>query len=289
MQADGSDVESFQSESEDEEQLSEQKERKLQINTKALEQRLGEIMYNGEWIERLDVICNADDLDMPKMEDEHTTKSQSSGLQAKGTIHDDFKRELHFYYQAQAAAKQAIEKLSHLGLPTERPDDYFAEMIKTDAHMHKVRQKLANEKQARENAEKVKKMRRMKKFGKKVQQEVLQKRQEEKKRMLQAVDRIKKGKDKLKDTGNDLFDIKTDNKNEKPKFQKSMKRKRKDDKYGFGGKKKKAKKNTASTSSDMSGFKSAIHSKAPRHKAKVGKGKPKRLGKSRRQKAKSKK
>ena len=32
----------------------------------------------------------------------------------------------------------------------------------------KVRQRLANEKQARENAEKVKKMRRMKKFGKKV-------------------------------------------------------------------------------------------------------------------------
>ena len=42
------------------------------------------------------------------------------------------------YCQAQVAAKQAVEKLSQLGLPTERPDDYFAEMIKTDAHMHKV-------------------------------------------------------------------------------------------------------------------------------------------------------
>lgn len=42
------------------------------------------------------------------------------------------------YCQAQVAAKMAIEKLDGLGLSTARPDDYFAEMIKTDAHMHKV-------------------------------------------------------------------------------------------------------------------------------------------------------
>ena len=42
-----------------------------------------------------------------------------------------------------------------------------------------------------------------------------------------------------------------------------------DQKYGFGGKKKQARKNTSETASDMSGFKSSIHSKAPKNKNKV--------------------
>ena len=61
----------------------------------ALEQRLKDILYDGEWIERLDMVCNVDDLDMPKMEDESNAKSKGSDLQAKGTVHDDFKREMH--------------------------------------------------------------------------------------------------------------------------------------------------------------------------------------------------
>lgn len=42
------------------------------------------------------------------------------------------------YRQAQVAAKEALEKLRKLGVPTERPEDYFAEMVKSDAHMQKV-------------------------------------------------------------------------------------------------------------------------------------------------------
>ena len=42
------------------------------------------------------------------------------------------------YCQAQIAAKEALSKLRNLGVPTERPEDYFAEMLKTDAHMQKV-------------------------------------------------------------------------------------------------------------------------------------------------------
>ena len=31
-----------------------------------------------------------------------------------------------------------LKKLQELDIPTQRPDDYFAEMIKTDDHMRKV-------------------------------------------------------------------------------------------------------------------------------------------------------
>ena len=43
------------------------------------------------------------------------------------------------YQQAQSAAKIGLRKLEDLGIPTTRPDDYYAEMLKTDDHMTKVR------------------------------------------------------------------------------------------------------------------------------------------------------
>lgn len=42
------------------------------------------------------------------------------------------------YCQAQVAAKEALGKLRDLGVPTTRPEDYFAEMVKSDVHMQKV-------------------------------------------------------------------------------------------------------------------------------------------------------
>lgn len=276
---------SFQSESEDEEMLIPGKKRPHYNNPAGLEEKFKEIFYDGDWIEKMDLVCDLDGLNVPTAENDE----KENAAQAKGTVHDDFKREMHFYCQAQVVAKLSLEKLKSLGVLTERPDDYFAEMIKTDAHMHKIREKLAGEKQSRENSEKVKQIRRMKQFGKKVQQEVLQKRQEQKKKMLQAVNRIKKGKDKMTDAEGDLFDINTEKSRNKPEFEKSLKRKKKDSKYGFGGKKKKMKMNSSKSSSDMSEFKSSVHSKGPKSKNKMGKGKPKRLGKTRRNHNKSKK
>jgi len=51
---------------------------------------------------------------------------------------DDFKRELLFHRQAQAAVTHALPKLKALGVKTRRPEDYFAEMAKSDSHMQKV-------------------------------------------------------------------------------------------------------------------------------------------------------
>lgn len=44
----------------------------------------------------------------------------------------------HSYRQAQATVLEALPKLKKHNIPTKRPEDYFAEMTKTDQHMQKV-------------------------------------------------------------------------------------------------------------------------------------------------------
>ena len=109
-------------------------------------------------------------------------------------IHNDFKREMLFYRQAQATVIESFSRLKNMGVPTKRPDDYFAQMMKTDDHMQKIRTKLAEKQDEEERVSKIRKLRELKKFGKKVQVEVQQKRQKEKKDMLDQVKKFRKGK-----------------------------------------------------------------------------------------------
>lgn len=46
---------------------------------------------------------------------------------------------MNFHRQAQAAVLEGIPRLHNLGVKTKRPDDYFAQMAKSDEHMQKVR------------------------------------------------------------------------------------------------------------------------------------------------------
>lgn len=47
-------------------------------------------------------------------------------------IHDDLKREVAFYDLALDAVHEARERCDSQGVPFQRPDDFFAEMVKTD-------------------------------------------------------------------------------------------------------------------------------------------------------------
>ena len=47
-------------------------------------------------------------------------------------IHDDLKREVTFYDMALEAVTEARSRCKHAGIPFSRPDDFFAEMVKTD-------------------------------------------------------------------------------------------------------------------------------------------------------------
>ena len=57
-------------------------------------------------------------------------------------------------------------------MKTKRPEVYFAQMAKSDQHMNKIKPKLLLKEQEQERAEKIKKLRELKKYGKKVQVEV---------------------------------------------------------------------------------------------------------------------
>ncbi|KAI0459833.1 eukaryotic rRNA processing protein EBP2-domain-containing protein [Xylaria acuta] len=206
---------------------------------------------------------------------------------------DDIKRELGFYAQALDAAKRGRALLKAEGVPFSRPTDYFAEMVKDDGHMEKVKAKLVEEASAKKASAEARKLRDLKKFGKQVQVAKLQERQKAKRETL---DKIKNLKRKRSETGGgdlgtheaDLFDVGVDNElNKHNKSQRGgeragggpgAKRQKKNEKFGFGGKKKYSKSGDATSSGDLSGF----SAKRMKGGAKGKTPKTARLGKSRR-------
>ncbi|RMD39875.1 hypothetical protein DV735_g5260, partial [Chaetothyriales sp. CBS 134920] len=177
---------------------------------------------------------------------------------------DDLKREAEFYNIARHATLDARAKLKAEGVPFTRPSDYFAEMVKAETHMDKVKDKVRREAAERKAREEARRQRDARKFGKQVQRNVRED----------------------MDADDDLFDkIDVEKAGAKDRSgrergssgpgggQPNAKRQKKDAKFGFGGKKKYSKSGDAKSSADLSGFSMA------RMK---GKAKPKRPGKSRR-------
>ena len=244
-------------------------------NVSGLKQKLSELeapVNSLNWIEKLDHVVQKEAPLAPEL----AFKAQDLAKGQEDQVHNDFQREMGFYRQAQATVLEVLPRLQSMGVPTKRPADYFAQMAKSDEHMQKVREKLVSKQVAEERLEKVRKMRELKKFGKKVQIEVQQKRQKEKKDMLDQVKKFRKGQadsiDFLEESGA----------NKKKQQATDEKRKFKDKKFGFGGKKKGKKANTRDSVNDVSSY------KRPRAK---GGAKPanKRPGKSRRQNIKGRK
>ncbi|KAH3662390.1 hypothetical protein OGAPHI_005642 [Ogataea philodendri] len=138
---------------------------------------------------------------------EHQTVTSSEAVAPKiKDVDDDTERELAFYKQGLEAAVEGRKKLLALKVPFTRPKDYFAEMLKDDSHMDKLKAKLvteATEKKAREEA---RRQRQLKKFGKQVQHETLQKRQKEKSDALAKIKSLKR-KRQNNEIGDDEFNI----------------------------------------------------------------------------------
>ncbi|CAK9297724.1 unnamed protein product [Gordionus sp. m RMFG-2023] len=81
---------------------------------------------------------------------------------------NDFQRELYFYNLAQTSCFKQLQRLRESGTYTERPDDYFAEMIKSDMHMDRIKRVLIGKQNRLDKIEKIVKSRREKNFKKKV-------------------------------------------------------------------------------------------------------------------------
>lgn len=263
--------------------------KKAQNDVEGLKKCLAEFKRNMAWVERLDLTTPP----AANVVDKVAGRAEPSQDGDEINADDDFQREMYFYRQAQASVLKALPKLKKLQIPTKRPEDYFAEMAKSDQHMQKIRKKLIQKQMAMEKSEKAKKLREQRKYGKQVQVEVLQKRQKEKKSMMTAVKKYQKGMtDKLDFLEGDAAGKKAEGALSKPHVNKkgpNSKRKYKDSKFGFGGRKKGSKWNTKESHNDVSGFRAKVaHGKAGKKFSKGGK-KNKRPGKEARRKMKSRK
>ena len=107
---------------------------------------------------------------------------------------DDLKREMAFYNQALAAVTSAQGRMDRMGVPYLRPEDYFAEMMKSDEHMSKVKRRMIQQQQEIIGQEQRRKQRTAKKFGKQVQIAKLQERAQQRKAEMTSVVNSKKGR-----------------------------------------------------------------------------------------------
>ena len=96
------------------------------------------------------------------------------------------------YKQALHGAQLAKSLAAKHNLPFTRPPDYFAEMVKSDAHMERIRQRLLDESAAIKRSEEKRKEREGKKYGKQVQMEKLQERERSKKDMEERLKGLKR-------------------------------------------------------------------------------------------------
>lgn len=266
--SDGSDSEQgSESDEEDDEKLSEPAKNAI-YNREGLLDKLGDI----KWPENLDWI--------------HTLAVDIHQEQ-EADVNDDLAREAAFYAQAIEGTRQAFGKLQSMGIPFLRPFDYYAEMVKTDAHMGKVKSRLLVQKKQIEEAEERRKSRDSKRISKQVQAEKQKERIKEKKEQIESVkkwrkQRVKSGFADNKDemglpfeegkpferkgkrrpgvspgdrSGGKARPFAGTGKGKKGVVSKKKNsREFRDSKFGFGGRKGTKKQNSADTTSDLRGF-----------------------------------
>eukprot|EP00808_Paulinella_micropora_P015090 g54166.t1 len=241
-------------------------------NQKMLEAKLEEIKLPSDygWIETLQITSNAPMV----LED----------------ANDDPAREAEFYKSTLNGVKQALVQFEQGNIPFQRPADYFAEMLKPDAHMARIKDSLLREKKKMTIVAERKQKRELKKLAKSVHSEKLKERAKSKSEHMEKLKQMRKAKDsntnmkdiserttlpvmgaildqslgteeteaadaaaKQKRKSKRGYDQEMEEEDGKP--QKSKKRQRIDKKYGYGGKKKPLKKNDATSSGEGEAFK----------------------------------
>ncbi|XP_024082371.1 probable rRNA-processing protein EBP2 homolog, partial [Cimex lectularius] len=208
-------------------------------NVEELKKRLTELYTDLPWVERLDVISKPAPL-APELSVQLEDSEKGDPI-----AHDDFQRESLFYRLAQHAVLSVLPRLKKLGIPTQRPDDYFAEMAKSDDHMQKVKSNLIKRKAEVENIEKVRSIRAQKKLQKALNAQAKVNKVTAKKELMDMVKKFRKGETK------DLSFLENKGKKGSQTMNKKaqMKKKFKDSKFGFGGKKRDSKRNTRESTS----------------------------------------
>jgi len=215
-----------------------------------------------------------------------SVNTELTGDEMVESVHDDLKREMAFHTAAVAAVADAHKRLRERKIPFQRPRDYYAEMLKSDDHMMKIKAELVAEKERMNAVDRRRKSQLNKKIQKELQHEKMKERNEKKKRMLNAV---KQWRDKKKDGdefGIDIMETAVqDDADEAPK-RKGKKRRAADMRWGTGPKRNK--KNDSRSTNDFdfnpkSQKKFGGKNSGSRRTNKNRQGNKKRPGKARRQ------
>lgn len=169
-------------------------------------------------------------------------------------VHDDLKRELQFYNMALESVHQGRNECEKHKIAFSRPDDFFAEMVKTDDHMAKVKDRLIFETKKMEAFEQRKSNKEQKLRAKESHAHRLVEKAKAKRKHMQNVDEWAKnaalnrlGDGRVNDDDDQYLDHMSGR-------GKSKKRHAMDRKYGHGGKKGRFKQNDKKSMNDMSGF-----------------------------------
>ena len=234
-------------------------------NANALKSKLSDFELDVNWVERLDLTGDLNELPdhVPNPLKGQNANQESNDLDV---VRNDIKREIKFMLQAKSSVLQGLARLHALKVKTKRPDDYLAEMLKSKEHMDKIQKVKDTKKEQIEKKEKAKLLREQKKMGKKIQQEVLKERQKQKKEFQEKIRRFRKGdksadfldENKGKQGGGGGGPQSKHSRQLKQKQQRNPKLTKKEfkqSKFGYGGRKKGTKKNTAESSAQFTGFK----------------------------------
>lgn len=207
-------------------------------------------------------------------------------------VENDLERELAFYNQALEASFAAIKRFEDDGIKWRRPDDYLAEMVKSDGHMAKVKEQLVHEQTVIEEAEQRRKERENRKYSKLVAAERRKERSQQKKQAIDSVTSMRKQRAKSNFEGEfdldqvGLGDAKLKGKRLGERFSasgaKSNKRQKRDAKYGFGGPKRRQKMNDAYSAAATDGPARTNRAGGPKSGGGGKAGVAKRPGKARR-------
>lgn len=197
------------------------------------------------WAERFDITSSSDlRFGKPKSYEDSETVD----------VHDDLKRELQFYNMALECVHEGRIRCEENKVAFSRPDDFFAEMVKTDDHMAKVKDRLIFETKKMDAFEKRKANKEQMLRAKESHSHRLMEKAKAKRKHMQNVDEWAKNAALNRVGGGRVHD---DDDQYLDRFNgggKSKKRMAMDRKYGHGGKKGRFKQNDKKSMNDMSGF-----------------------------------
>ena len=118
-------------------------------------------------------------------------------------VHNEIKREIAFYNVTRENVMKGMQFLVQSKVPISRPDDFFAEMYKSDTHMNNIKSRILKQQAKMKSFEDKKHRTENKKFHKAIKDHKMKEKHQEKRENLERIQTLKK---KVQQKGDDMDD-----------------------------------------------------------------------------------